>query len=245
VGGEALPACVPALVSFALGATPPVLSIHPQDSRQIFVQTSDWTDLIPRDLDIALVTFSSSNTSIATVNEVSGLVKPVSLGSTWIVGTVVGSDGKTITARINITVMPILALKTIPRQPLLLVGSAFNMRIEYQLADGTLVPTTRCGIWSSSNSSAVNITTTGFLQAIAKTVATLSVSVADYGVSTTTSVTVMEIFNSFMDSTDPTAVLGGHAVFTGTGTALSGITDPLGQGWLRLTDNGVTRLGYV
>ncbi len=227
VSGQAGPACVPQLVGFTLQASPAAISVDPLDRSLVSIATTSWSDFAFHDLldQDRQLTFSSSNGSVATVDPTTGIVASVGQGTTLITGTLLTGDGRTLTATVNIFVLPIVALRTIPREPLLLVGSALNMRIEYELSDGTIVPTTRCGNWSSSDPNSVNITTTGFLQVIANNNATLSVSVPIVGIPTATAeVIVVEISHSFMDPTDPKAILGGTAVLTGNGTTMSGIT---------------------
>ena len=107
--------------------------------------------------------WSSSNTSIATVNATTGIVTPVAVGTANIIYTINGGCGGTVTAQKTITVASLPILDPI-------VGSNTYCKN----ATATLTNTTASGAWSTANPSIATISSAGLLNALAVGTATIN-----------------------------------------------------------------------
>jgi uncharacterized protein YjdB len=104
------------------------------------------------------VTFSSSNSQVATVSS-GGLVTGVSAGSTTITAT---SEGATGTATVTIAPEPVAAVEVTPATVNLFPGSGSQLGAVARNVNGQVL-TGRTVLWSSSSPSIVSVSASGFV----------------------------------------------------------------------------------
>src|SRR6266550_1955814 len=115
------------------------------------------------------VTWTSSNTSVATVSS-SGLVSGAAQGSATITAT---SEGKTSTAAITVTTVPVASVAVSPATASLQVGQTAQLTATLKdSAGGTL--TGRPVTWASSNASVATVSSSGLVKGIAAGTATIT-----------------------------------------------------------------------
>ena len=120
------------------------------------------------------VTWSSSNTAVATVSS-TGLVRSVKNGTATI--TVKTADGgKTAACRITVRV-PVTGVKISTTSHTVVKGSSFQLTAWPQPADATNKNVT----WSSSNTAVATVSSTGLVRGVKGGTATITVKTADGG----------------------------------------------------------------
>ncbi len=121
-----------------------------------------------------VVTWSSGNTSIASVNSTSGLVTAVGAGSATITAT---SETKTGTATITVTStppVPVASVSVAPASSSLLVGATAQLSATTRDASNNVL-TGRVVTWSSGNSGIASVnSTTGLVTAVGAGSATIT-----------------------------------------------------------------------
>ncbi|HUF50970.1 MAG TPA: Ig-like domain-containing protein, partial [Longimicrobiales bacterium] len=128
------------------------------------------------------VTWSSSNTAVATVSS-TGLVSGVAQGSATITAT---SEGKSGIAAL--TVIPVVATVTVsPATASITVGSSRQLTATPRDAAGNAL-TGRAVTWSSSNTAVATVSSTGLVSGVAQGSATITAT--SEGASGTSSITV-------------------------------------------------------
>ena len=115
------------------------------------------------------VTWSSSNTSVATVSS-SGLVTAVAEGDATITAT---SEGVSGTAMITVTPPPVATVTVSPDQSLIATGTTVDLTAETKLAGGEVV-TGRDIAWSSSDESVATVDAGGTVTAVSSGTATIT-----------------------------------------------------------------------
>jgi uncharacterized protein YjdB len=133
-----------------------------------------------------VVTWSSSNSSIASVNS-SGLVTAVAAGSATITGT---SETKTGTSAITVTApapAPVATVSVSPPSSSLLVGATVQLSATTRDA-GNNVLTGRVITWSSANTSIASVNSTGVVTAVA--LGAIQVTATSEGKTGSSSITV-------------------------------------------------------
>jgi choice-of-anchor A domain-containing protein len=180
--------------------------------------------------------WSSSNTSIATVNA-SGVVTGVSAGTATITYSVTNSCG-TSSQTVNITVMTVPTVAPITGSANVCAGSTI-----------TLADATAGGVWSLSNSSVANISSGGVVTGASGGITTISYSVSNACGTTTQTVNVN------VQALPTVLVNGGSSTICG-GNGLSIIGAPLTGIWsadvnnsagasLSATNNGVATVSFT
>jgi len=118
------------------------------------------------------ITWTSSNTAVATVNS-SGLVAAVGAGSANIVAT---SGGVTGQASLTVTLAPVATVSVSLGSSALVVGQTTQATAVLKDASGNVL-TGRTISWASTNPAVVTVSTTGFVSAVAAGTASVSASV--------------------------------------------------------------------
>src|SRR6266480_3581983 len=182
---------------------------------------------IPRDangnaLSDRTVTWTSSNTSAAIVSP-TGLVTGVVAGSAAITAT---SEGKSGTASITVTNVPVASVDVTPPTASVQVGQTVQLSATPKDVNG-LPLSGRTLTWTSSNTSVATVSNAGLVSAVTPGSATITAT--SEGKSGTSSIMVTDIPIVSVDVTPPTAtVQAGQTVqLTATprdanGAALSG-----------------------
>src|SRR5437667_111751 len=116
-----------------------------------------------------MVTWTSSNTSGATISA-SGLVAGVTAGSATITAT---SEGKSSTAALTVTTVPVASVAVAPATASLTVGQTVQLTATPKdSAGGTL--TGRTVMWSSSNTSVATVSGSGLVTSVVVGTATIT-----------------------------------------------------------------------
>ncbi|GAA6766383.1 hypothetical protein AAFH68_23250 [Flavobacterium sp. CGRL1] len=130
------------------------------------------------------VTWTSSNTAIATVNA-SGLVTAVAAGTATI--TVKTVDGnKTATSAITVAAIPVSSAAVSPTSASLYAGNTQQLTVTISPANATNKNVT----WSSSNSAAATVNSSGLVTAVSAGTATITATTQDGNKTASAAITV-------------------------------------------------------
>ena len=153
-----------------------------------------------------VVTWSSSNTSVASVNA-SGLVSGGAAGSATITAT---SEGKTGTSAITVTSVPVASVTVSPASPTVTAGQTVQLTATPKDANGNQL-TGRTITWSSSNTSAATVNASGLVSGVVAGSATITAT--SEGQSGTAAITVTNVsVASVTVSPAPASVVAGQTV---------------------------------
>src|SRR5205807_309673 len=144
------------------------------------------------------VTWTSSNTSVATVST-SGLVSGVTPGSATITAT---SEGKSGTASITVTDVPVASVAVSPPTATVQHGQTVQLTATARELNGTAL-SGRAVTWSSSNTSVATVSISGLVSGVTPGSATITAT--SEGKSGTASVTVTEVPVATVAVSPPTA----------------------------------------
>ncbi len=148
--------------------------------------------------------WSSSNTSIATVNSSTGLVTGVSAGTATITYTTATNNNgciNTATATVTVTASPVVAAIT--------GASGTTVGSTAQLAS-----TTTGGTWSSSNTAVATVSSTGLITGVAAGTATITYAVTS-GACTSSVTKVITIAAAPVNNNPPVAVADAYSAVKG------------------------------
>ena len=135
------------------------------------------------------VTWTSSNTAIATVNA-SGLVSAVSVGTTTI--TVKTVDGnKTATSAITVAAIPVASVSVSPTTASLYAGNTQQLSATISPSNATNKNVT----WSSSNTAIATVNSSGLVTAVSAGIATITATTQDGNKTATATITVNQNSN--------------------------------------------------
>lgn len=181
----------------------------------VSLQTGTTTTLQARAVDSdgntlngRTVTWSSSNTAIATVNG-SGVVTGVAPGAAVVTAT---SEGRSTQVAVTVTLPAVATVAITPARDTLAVGGARQMTVVVRNAAGTAL-TGRAIAWSSSNVAVATVSSTGAVAALAP--GTVTITASSEGRAGTATVVVLARLAS--------AVI----VSPASGTLVVGATQPL------------------
>src|SRR5438874_1587686 len=160
---------------------------------------------IPRDangnaLSDRTVTWTSSNTSVAAVSP-TGLVRGLVAGSATITAT---SEGKSRTASITVTNVPVASVDVTPPTATVQTGQTVQLSATPREANGAAL-SGRVVTWTSSNTSVATVSPTGLVTGVVAGSATITAT--SEGKSGTASITVTDIPVASVDVTPPTATV--------------------------------------
>ncbi len=169
------------------------------------------------------ITWSSSNNAIATVN--AGVVTGVAVGTATITAT---SEGKSGTATVNVTAIPVATVVVAPATKSMLVSQTFSLGVTVTDSAGTVV-TDRVVTWASGNTAAATVSAIGVVTAVAPGTATITATSEGKSGSSTITVTPVPVGIVVVQPAKDSIARGATAQITATtedsvGNVLTGRT---------------------
>ena len=154
-----------------------------------------------------VVTWSSDNTTVATVNSSTGLVTAGALGSATITAT---SEGKSGTSVVTVTDVPVATVTVSPSPASVVAGQTVQLTATPKDANGNPL-TGRVVTWSSSNTSVATVNGSGLVSGVVAGSATITAT--SEGRSGTSAITVTPVpVASVTVSPSPASVNEGRTV---------------------------------
>jgi len=129
------------------------------------------------------IVWASSNTAVATVST-GGLVTTISAGTSTITAT---SEGKTGSATLTVTPVPVASVTVTPSSASVVEGGTVQLSAETRDADNNLL-TGRAETWVSTNTAAATVSPSGLVSGVAA--GTAQITVTSEGKSATATITV-------------------------------------------------------
>jgi hypothetical protein len=210
----------------ALEVTPNSPSIANGTSQQ-FIATGIFSDNSTQDMTTT-VTWSSSNTGIASINNTSGsygLSTAISAGSTTIVATYNGITGST---SMTVTSAVLVSLAISPTNPSIALGTAQQFTATGTFSDNTTQNLTASVSWGSSSTGVSTVSNTSGSKGLATSVATgatiISATMGNITGSTGLTVTSATLVSIALTPSNPSVAAGNTLQFTATGTYSNGST---------------------
>ena len=200
--------------------TPAQVSLQVGQTRQLSVQVMDDQGNV---LTGRPVTFTTDGASIATVSA-TGLVTAIAQGSAKITAT---SEGKTGTADVTVTTVPVASVTVAPAQATLAIGQTIALTATARDASGNVLPG-RPVSWTSGAPSVATVSPTGTVTAVGAGTGVLIFATVD-GRTGTATINVRQV-SSVAVTPSPTSVF---VLWTrqltatprdATGNAISGLT---------------------
>ena len=163
--------------------TPASASVQAGQTQQLSATLKDANGNI---LTGRTVTWSSSNTSVATVSS-SGLVTAKVAGSATITAT---SEGQSGTASVTVTVVPVASVTVAPAAPSVNEGTTVQLTANPKDANGNPL-SGRVVTWASSNTSVATVSSSGLVTG--KVAGSATITATSEGQSGTATVTVVHV----------------------------------------------------
>jgi len=151
-----------------------------------------------------VVTWASSNAAVATVNS-AGLVTGVAAGSATITAT---SEGKSGTAVITVTIVPVASVTVSPASASLFVGGTRQLSAVTKDAAGNTL-TGRVVTWASSNPAVATVNSSGLVTAAGAGSATITVTSEGKSGTAAITVTVVPVAAVTVSPASATIAVGG------------------------------------
>jgi trimeric autotransporter adhesin len=212
------------LTSIAVSTSTP--SIAPGTTAQ-FTAQGKYSDNSTQNLT-SQVTWSSSQTSVATINSngVSGLAKAVAGGTSTITASMSGVSG---TATLTVTNASLLSINVSPANPSINVGTQQQFTATGSFSDGTSQDISNVAKWTSSPSTVASITSasglaTGRNSGTTTITATFTAASGSVSGSTQLSVTQATLLSLAINPANPTIAVNTFQSFTAIGTFSDGST---------------------
>ncbi len=208
-----------ALVSIALTPDEPSLAMGLTEQ---FSATGTYTDGTTQDLTDS-VAWSSSDTTVATIST-AGLATALLTGTSTITAT---DNGVLGTTTLTVTPAALVSIALTPDEPSLAMGLTEQFSATGTYTDGTTQDLTSSVAWSSSDTTAASISTTGLATALLT--GTSTITATDNGVlgTTTLTVTPAALVSIALTPDEPSLATGLTEQFTATGTYTDGTTQDL------------------
>jgi len=196
--------------------------------------TGHYSDNSTQDLT-ASVTWSSSDTAVATISNAStskGLAQGISQGSATITATD-SVSGISATTTLTVSAATLTAIDITPADPSIVVGTTQQFMATGHYSDNSTQDITASVTWSSSDTAVATIsnvsTSKGLAQGIGQGSATITATDPASGISATTTLTVTVPMLVSIQVTPVSATIGIGATqqFTATGTYDDGSTQDL------------------
>ena len=194
------------------------------------------------------VTWTSSNTAVATVNA-SGLVSAVSAGTTTI--TVKTVDGnKTATSAITVAAIPVASVSVSPTTASLYAGNTQQLSATIAPANATNKTVT----WSSSNTAVATVNSSGLITAVSAGTANITVTTQDGSKTAIAAITVNPNTTFTVNFYKPTAWGTGIKIYYWSALPAGVLADATwpgvnmtnsGNGWYSYTFTNVTSTNLI
>jgi uncharacterized protein YjdB len=187
----------------------------PAGLTQQFTATGHYSDGSTQDLTTS-VTWSSSNTSIATISNSAGsqgLAMGVTVGGPVTITAALGSASGT--AQLTVTAPLLVALAVAPANPSVPAGGTQQFTATGSYSDGSVRNITGSVTWASSNTAVATINSSGLAAAVASGVATISATQGNRSNSTT--MTVITLQSLTISPLSPSIFVGSTLQFAATG----------------------------
>src|SRR6202034_2210756 len=207
-----------ALVSIALIPANPSIA---NGTQQQFAATGTYTDTSTHDLT-AVVTWSASDTTVATISNASGsngLATSVGQGSVTItatLGTIAGATGLTVTPA------ALVSIAVIPANASIANGTGQQFAATGTYTDNSTQPLTTAVNWSSSDTTVASISnasgSNGLASSTAQGAATITATLGTISGSTGLTVTAATLVSIAITPLSPSITDGTNQQFTATGT---------------------------
>src|SRR5437016_3331850 len=186
---------------------------------QQYTATATYSDGSSQDL-VNGVTWSSSTTSVATVNN-SGLVTTVGAGTTTITATVGSfSDSSTLT----VVAAHLLSIAVSPATPSIAVGTTQQFTATGTFGDTSAQDITSSVLWSSSSAATATINNQGAATSVATGTTTITAALGSVSGSTQLTVSIAHLTLITISPANPRIAKGTSLKFTATGTFSDGST---------------------
>jgi uncharacterized protein YjdB len=168
-----------------------------------------------------IVTWSSGNTSVASVNSSSGVITAIAVGTVVITGT---SETKTGSATLTVIVAPVDSVNAMLADSSVTTGSTVQGSTILRDANHNVL-TARRVVWATSNSAIATVNgTTGLVSAVA--VGTVNIIATSEGVSDAVALTIIPAVATITVSLNPDSVIAG-ASSQATAVTLDAANSPL------------------
>jgi trimeric autotransporter adhesin len=215
------------LVSIALIPANPSIA---NGTQQPFAATGTYTDASTHDVTAA-VTWSSSDTTVATISNASGsngLATSISQGSVTItatLGAILGSTGLTVTPA------ALVSIAVIPANPSIANGTGQQFAATGTYTDNSTQPLTNSVSWSSSDTTVASVSNASGSQGLASSAgqgtAVITATLGTISGSTGLTVTAATLVSIAITPLSPSMTDGTTQPFTATGTYTDNSTQNL------------------
>lgn len=199
----------------SIAVTPANASIAPGTAKPFFA-FGTFSDATTQNLS-SLVTWSSSNTPVATI--AGGIVSGLSGGTTAISAVF---DGVTGTTGLTVTQAKLTSLTVTPSNPLLVVGANQQFTTTGTFSDGSTQNMTSVVTWSSSLTNAATISSTGMATGQGAGTTTISATYGAVSASTNLSVSAASLVSLAITPATDAIPPGVSQQFLATGTYSDG-----------------------
>lgn len=176
-------------------------------------------DNLGRPMPDAIVTYATSNSTIATVN-FSGVVTGVAPGKATITGS---SGGKTGTAEVTVTPTPVSSVTISPSQPTIVVGRTITLTAQARAANGQPL-SGRTVIWSSGAPSIATVSSSGVVNGVRVGTAVIFASIDGVLGHTNVNVVPVPVATVTVSPLTSSVAIGATAQLSATLTDASGNT---------------------
>jgi hypothetical protein len=220
LGAVSLTTCAGDRELNGIGVSPGNPSI-PAGLTQQFSATGYYNDQTTQDMTTQ-VTWSSSNTGVATINS-SGLATALAAGTTTITASTSapnsysGSGGTSGSTVLTVTAATLSSITVTPPNPMLPVGVTQQLAATGTYSDGSTYDITAQVAWSSSASFVAPVSSSGLATGNAAGVTTVAAQLGSTSGSTTVTVTTATLSSISITPADSILPVGVTEQFTATG----------------------------
>lgn len=204
----------------AIDVSPTIPSIQHGTSQQ-FIATGTYSDNTTADVT-AYVTWSSSNTGVATISNApgsNGLAASVAAGTTTITAALSGFSGGTT---LTVTAPTLNSIQITPLNPSISIDLNEQFYATGSYSDGSSADLTQAVTWSSSNTAVVTVSnaagSNGLVTPVSASTATITAAFGGTSGTSTVTVNPATLVSIAISSSTGTIVVGTTEQFTAIGT---------------------------